>query len=381
MLLSSLMAATTWAAAPFSPSSPSAAPTTLTTPATSAQATTSASATRSTPDQAPAAGPAAGPAMAPAAASGKTPAKPPATSAATAQAAASATAPAACPTEPAPIPQDQAEAQAKDRGILWTLTRDGHTSYLHASLHLGRPAWTAPGPKLRQALNQVDAVALELDPLDAASWVMPTIPELTIDPALQKRLAAQARSVCLPAQAVAAMHPLLQLSTITLMQARGLGLDVRYGQEMLLSRWARDRHLPVIALETLQGQLSALLPEDADQARHELRSGLQQLERPAALQRMLKDLVGTWERGDLRRLARYEDWCDCIRDARDREALARENDGRNPNLADRISELHQRGQSLLVAVGALHMTGPQALPTLLREKGFEVTQVHPGAAK
>jgi uncharacterized protein len=355
VLLGSLMAAMTWASAP------AATPTTRTTLATSAQAAASAPAARTTP----------------ATAAAKTSAPSPGT----ARAAAPATAPAACPTEPAPIPQDQAEAQAKDRGILWTLTRDGHTSYLHASLHLGRPAWTAPGPKLKQALNKVDAVALELDPLDAASWVMPTIPELTIDPALQKRLAAQARSVCLPAQAVAAMHPLLQLSTITLMQARGLGLDVRYGQEMLLSRWARDRHLPVIALETLQGQLSALLPEDADQARHELRSGLQQLERPAALQRMLKDLVGTWERGDLRRLARYEDWCDCIRDARDREALARENDGRNPNLADRISELHQRGQSLLVAVGALHMTGPQALPTLLREKGFEVTQVHPGAAK
>jgi uncharacterized protein len=326
VLLGSLMAAMTWASAP------AATPTTRTTLATSAQAAASAPAARTTP----------------ATAAAKTSAPSPGTARAAA---------------------------------LWTLTRDGHTSYLHASLHLGRPAWTAPGPKLKQALNKVDAVALELDPLDAASWVMPTIPELTIDPALQKRLAAQARSVCLPAQAVAAMHPLLQLSTITLMQARGLGLDVRYGQEMLLSRWARDRHLPVIALETLQGQLSALLPEDADQARHELRSGLQQLERPAALQRMLKDLVGTWERGDLRRLARYEDWCDCIRDARDREALARENDGRNPNLADRISELHQRGQSLLVAVGALHMTGPQALPTLLREKGFEVTQVHPGAAK
>jgi len=282
-----------------------------------------------------------------------------------------------CPAAPPEVTQIQADAQARDRGILWTLTRDGHTSYLHASLHLGRPAWISPGPRLKAALAQVDAVALELDPLDTASWTMPDIPELPIDASLQKRLAAQGRSVCLPAQALASMHPLLQLSTITLMRARALGLDVRYGQEVLLSQWARDRGLPVIALETLQGQLSALLPEDPEEARHELRSGLRQLERPAPLQRMLKDLVGTWERGDLRRLERYEDWCNCIQDARDRAALARENDGRNPNLAARISELHQRGQSLLVAVGALHMTGPQALPALLRRHGFEVTQVHP----
>ncbi|SEK79232.1 hypothetical protein SAMN05216359_10398 [Roseateles sp. YR242] len=286
-----------------------------------------------------------------------------------------------CPAEPATVSQAQADAQARDRGILWTLTRDGHTSYLHASLHLGRPAWIAPGPRLKEVLGQVDAVALELDPLDTASWQMPPIPDLPIDARLKQRLATQARSVCLPAQALASMHPLLQLSTITLARARGLGLDVRYGQEVLLSGWARQRGLPVIALETLEGQLSALLPQDPEEARHELRSGLQQLERPAPLQRMLKDLVNTWERGDLRRLSRYEDWCNCINDARDRAALARENDARNPNLAERISELHQKGQSLLVAVGALHMTGPQALPTLLRQHGFEVTQVHPEPGK
>lgn len=282
-----------------------------------------------------------------------------------------------CPTEPAAVSQADADAQARDRGILWTITRDGHTSYLHASLHLGRPAWISPGPQLKAALDKVDAVALELDPLDTSTWQMPPIPDLPIDAQLQQRLAAQARSVCLPAQALATMHPLLQLSTVTLMRARALGLDVRYGQEMLLSRWAKDRGLPVIALETLQGQLSALLPENPDEARRELRSGLRQLERPAPLQRMLTDLVNTWERGDLRRLARYEDWCNCINDPHDRATLARENDARNPNMAERISELHQKGQSLLVAVGALHMTGPQALPTLLRQHGFEVAQVHP----
>lgn len=286
-----------------------------------------------------------------------------------------------CPADLAPVPPAQVQAQAKDRGILWTLTRDGHTSYLHASLHLGRPGWAAPGPKLKAALDQVDAVALELDPLDTTAWTMPPTPALPIDAQLQKRLETQARNACLPAQALASMHPLLQLSTLTLAQARALGLDVQYGQEVLLSRWARERQLPVLALETLQGQLSALLPEDPDEARHELRSGLRQLEHPAELRRMLGDLVSTWERGDLRRLARYEDWCHCVQDARDRAALARENDGRNPNLADRISELHRQGQSLLVAVGALHMTGPKALTVLLRQRGFEVTQVHPAPAK
>ena len=278
-----------------------------------------------------------------------------------------------CPPEPVPLPAERLAAQAKDRGLMWTIRRDGRTSYLYASLHVGKPGWATPGPRLRKALDEVDAVALELDPLDRDAWKMPPMPELPLDASLRQRLDAQAAAVCLQPQALAAMHPLLQTSTYMLLRARSLGLDVRYGQEMLLSQWARDRGLPVLALETLQGQLEALLPADPDAARHELRANLQQLERPKALLRTLDTMVAVYDRGDLARLNRYADWCDCVRDAADRAALQRINDGRNPALAGRISELHQRGQSLLVAVGAMHMTGQRALPALLKEQGFEVT--------
>ena len=137
----------------------------------------------------------------------------------------------------------------------------------------------------------------------------------------------------------------------------------------------------MLALETLQGQLGALLPSDPEAARHELRANLRQLERPKSLLRTLETMVNVYDRGDLARLNRYAEWCDCVTDDSDRAALQRINDGRNPALAQRISELHQRGQSLLVAVGAMHMTGPRALPALLREHGFEVTLMPPSGAR
>ena len=278
-----------------------------------------------------------------------------------------------CPPEPAALSAERLATQARDRGLMWSLTRDGRTSYLYASLHVGKPAWAAPGPRLRAALERVDAVALELDPLDREAWKMPPMPALRLDAATQRRLDAQAAAVCLPPQALASLHPLLQTSTYMLLRARTLGLDVRYGQEMLLSQWARDRGLPVLALETLQGQLDALLPADPAAAAKELQANLRQLERPKSLLRTLDQMVTVWDRGDLKRLDRYADWCDCVSDANDRATLQRINDSRNPHLADRVSELHQAGQTLLVAVGAMHMTGAQALPVLLRERGFEVT--------
>lgn len=286
-------------------------------------------------------------------------------------------APVACPVEPAALTPQQAQAQARDRGLLWRLTRDGRSSYLHASLHLGKPAWAAPGPRLRQALASVDAVALELDPLDPASMALPAIPPLALDAELQRGLDEQARRACIPPQALAAYPPLLQLSTFILLQSRHLGLDVRWGQEMLLSRWARERGLPVLALETMAGQLQALLPGDPDAARHDLRTTLRQMEATPRLLAGLATLVQAWERGDLDQLERYEDWCECVFDARDRATLARLNDARNPAMARRIAALHGGGQTLLVAVGALHMTGPQALPLLLRREGFTLELVHP----
>ena len=55
--------------------------------------------------------------------------------------------------------------------------------------------------------------------------------------------------------------------------------------------------------------------------------------------------------------------------------MRRLNDERNPALADGIEAQHRRGRRVLAAVGALHMTGPQALPVLLAQRGFKVERV------
>ena len=51
------------------------------------------------------------------------------------------------------------------------------------------------------------------------------------------------------------------------------------------------------------------------------------------------------------------------------------NDERNPGLAAGIDKLHRDGKRVFAAVGALHMTGPKALPTLLANMGYKVERV------
>ncbi|HYN59292.1 MAG TPA: TraB/GumN family protein, partial [Rubrivivax sp.] len=74
-------------------------------------------------------------------------------------------------------------------------------------------------------------------------------------------------------------------------------------------------------------------------------------------------------------LERYASWCECA-DSEDQRALLRRlNDDRNAHLADGIDALHAQGHRVFAAVGALHMTGPQALPRLLAQRGYSVQRV------
>ena len=293
-------------------------------------------------------------------------------------------APVACPPAASVPTQVQLEAwaaTAPDRGVLWRLRRDGRESWLFGSLHVGRAEWTMPGPRLREAMQRAEVLALELDPTDpqtiAALGSVP-VPSGLLNPALQQRLAARFDAACVPAQAMAGVHPLLQLGTLSVLEARWDGLDPGYGVEMVLLGWARAQGLPVVALESASEQLRALVPSDLAEARQGLEQGLQQLERQQ-VRTPLRRLTEAWARGDLAELQSYEQWCDCVHDEHDRRWLRRLNDERNGPLAERIAALHADGKRALVAVGALHMSGPQALPLLLARLGFEVERVGPAA--
>lgn len=273
-----------------------------------------------------------------------------------------------------------ATAQARDRGALWRLSRDGRSSYLYATIHVGRPAWAALGPQLRAALGATDVVALEIDPTDpqmAPRLVAPATSPATLDATLRERLARRLDAACLPAPAhaaIAAQHPALQAITLGMLEARWEGLDAGYGQEFMLAAFARTAQRPVVSLETPESQLAALLPRDEADLRHMLTHALEQLERGQG-RRVIARLAAAWELGDLDDLAAYARWCECVTDDADRRQMARLLDERNPGLAEGIDTLHRAGSRVLAAVGALHMVGPTALPRLLRERGFAVERV------
>lgn len=287
-----------------------------------------------------------------------------------------------CPPPAAPPTPEQAQklqAEAKDRGALWRLKKDGVESYLYGTVHLGRVEWVFPGPKLREALKATQVVALELDmgsPDFFPQWqaAQAKATPLPLTERDQQRLDAQADAACLPRAALAQLHPVMQAITYVALSGRRDGLDPAFGQEAMLIGFARAAGRPVVALESVEGQLGLLLPKEEKRARWLMRQSLDTLESGESRGTMRR-LGEAWEGGDLNTLGSPTKLCNCKVSA-DEIAFQRElNDGRNPHLAQRIAEEHAKGKPLLAAIGVLHMTGPKAVQDLLKQQGFEVERI------
>jgi uncharacterized protein YbaP (TraB family) len=220
-------------------------------------------------------------------------------------------------------------------------------------------------------------VAMEIDPTDpqlAARLQQAARDAPAVDATLRQRLLAQAAAACLPPEALQGLHPMLQLMTLTLLQARQDALDAAFSQELMLASAARAAGLPIVALESVQQQIGAMLPADAAQMQRLLEQSLDQLERGRASP-VLRRLAEAWAAGDLDTLESYAQWCECADTDEQRAWLRRLNDERNAHLAAGIDALHTRGQKVFAAVGALHMTGAQALPRLLQLRGYTVQRL------
>jgi uncharacterized protein len=287
-----------------------------------------------------------------------------------------------CPpvtSSPSPAQIRAAQRDARDRGFLWRISKQGRSSYLFGTLHVGKLAWIFAGPRLRAAIGATDTLALELDVTDPALLSNPpaaaTAP-LTLTPDLRERLARQTELACVPGQALQRLNPLMQAVTLTVLSARWEGLDANFAQEIVLATAARVQGRPIVALESAQSQMAVLLPNDANEAQRMLEQALDQLER-GRVRPLLRRLADAWDEGRLNELESYTSWCECADTAEDRSFLRKLNDDRNGPMADRIDALHVDGKRVLVAVGALHMTGGQSLPRLMAARGYTVERLVP----
>ena len=291
---------------------------------------------------------------------------------------------ASCPPTaqpPSPEAMQAGQRNARDRGFLWRIVKDGRSSWLYGTVHVAKLDWVFPGPKTLQAINASDTVALELDLLDPAlqrrmAEAIAARREPALPPALAQRLQRQAQADCIPPEALASLGPILQLATLSSLAGRRDGIDPAYGIDLYIAGLAHAANKNTVSLETPELQLDTLTNDPDTPLATLVESGLDELESGRA-RPLLNRLVRTWADADDAELGRYESWCDCLKTDADRRALRRMLDDRNPALAASIDALHSGGKQVFAAVGSLHMMGPKGLPALLAQRGYRVERIEP----
>jgi uncharacterized protein YbaP (TraB family) len=290
-----------------------------------------------------------------------------------------------CPPEPgdpaAALQQAIASGDAPDRGFLWRISKDGRTSYLYGTLHVGKPDWIAPGPAMKRVLGEVDDLAVELDVTDQAT--MEKLQKLLEAPSrgalpapLVARVRKLAKSMCLPYDSVAKLPPELQLTTLGVAAGRRESLEPMYAVDIVLAVLVHAIGKPVVALETPELQLRALILDSFQDTISLAQKGLDELENGQARDALVR-LATDWADSNQDDMARYLQWCGCVETKAEKLQMKRTLDERNPGFAERIDALHASGRRVLAAVGSAHMFGPQGLPALMAARGYVVERVEP----
>jgi uncharacterized protein YbaP (TraB family) len=268
---------------------------------------------------------------------------------------------------------------ARDHGFLWRIIKDGHTSYLYGTMHIGKFDWAFPGPSVMQALRATDTVALEMDMLDPdirnrLARGMATLRTMALPALLEKRMRQQAEAVCVPYLSVAKLSPEFQITVLTLMTGRWDGLDAAYAIDSVLAGIGHAAGKNMVSLETPEAQLQLLQMKDAQETVAFVQESLDELEMGRS-RNLLKRISTMWASADYSEMEHYNEWCDCLNTESERELMKRILDDRNPNLADRIDALHASGKRVFAAVGSLHMFGASGLPMLMSKQGYRVERI------
>lgn len=284
--------------------------------------------------------------------------------------------------EPLQLSPEQARAamaQARDHGFLWRISKGAHSSYLYGTIHVAKKDWMFPGPQLMQALLASDTVALELNLLDGdirarLASGMAAVHGAALPEPLVRRMQAQAELLCVPYATLAPALPEVQIAILTLMAARQDGLEASYAMDVVLAGMGRGLKKEVVSLETPELQLQTLQMHDAQETIAYVEESLDELQSERS-RLFLTRLTQVWASADHEQMAHFHDWCECMDSRIEREFMKRTVDDRNPAMAQRIDALHRGARKVFAAVGSLHMVGPQGLPALMENLGYQVERI------
>ena len=273
-------------------------------------------------------------------------------------------------------------AAAQAAPALWRVTSPNAEIYLFGTLHALQPGdrWRTPAYDAAYAAARKVWFEADLGTADAAT-VSLIVSRYGVDPA--RGLSEKLRPADLQAlrgeadmARIEHLRPWAAALMLSMRPVLAKGARVEAGADMAVTRQARAGGKEIAVFETLEDQARMFsgLPEPAEvqylaDVIHQRRTP----GRPTGVKPSAASLEAQWLAGDLARLGPglvgelAHDNPDLY------DALLKE---RNLAWAGKLTDELDTGFGVeLVNVGALHMVGPDGLPTLLAARGFKVQRV------
>ncbi|HEX5126968.1 MAG TPA: TraB/GumN family protein [Rhodocyclaceae bacterium] len=276
-----------------------------------------------------------------------------------------------------------AAAQATDQRLsLWEVRGPHATVYLFGSIHACKPSCYPLPTSVLKHFDASSTLALELDPTRVEGQTKIT-EAATLPPgeSLESKLSAQdlkdLRSVLadlgLPEEVVFRFRPWMVSTLISLTALQKQGFSVDEGIDLWLLSRAKAENKSIVELETIDRQIAALTAGTERDQIDALRETLDMFQRHR-VGPYFEEMISAWQRGDGKKIEALVEEDQGSDKSSDVELL----DRRNEEMAVKIAQWLQQGDSSFVTVGVAHLVGPHNIGELLSRQGYKVRQLREG---
>ncbi len=267
--------------------------------------------------------------------------------------------------------------------FMWKVQNQGATVYLVGSIHALTPDFYPLPEAYQKAFASADRLAVELDPenldpyqssrlVQSKMWLPKGI---TLDQYLtqpqQQKLKDFAEENGSDYQRLLHIRPWMLVEQLTQAQLKDSEYQADYGIDLHFLKQAKEKGLPILEIESLTQQISAIADAPFRAQLAMLTTSLEQMEDKDYMAQMTE----YWRQANPDGLYQfvYQDVLDTPQLKPMMEALL---DHRNQRMADVISiylgQSPNSSSTTFVVIGALHLSGPKSVVYELEQKGYRV---------
>ncbi|MET0378933.1 MAG: TraB/GumN family protein [Spongiibacteraceae bacterium] len=271
---------------------------------------------------------------------------------------------------------------ANDKGIFYRAQRDNVEIYLLGSMHVASPDLYPLRAAMEVAFGAADTLVVEvditrIDHAAVATWMTehgfyPEGDSLRnhLRAETWQRLSKYLQKQDIDPASLERQKPGLLVMMLTMLQMNADGLQAALGIDQHFLNAANTVKKPVFELETVVDQLTliAAMP-NPDKT---INLMLDEIEDTAPY---IDELSTAWKSGDAEKFEPLILTALTGDDAESRAYFSRILEQRNRSMTQRLLAQCRATQKLFVVVGAAHLVGTEGIPALLKQAGFEITQI------